>query len=76
MQTKDLPTSVQESLAQGLTVSSEGEARSTVENYRDQIDADKSAAAVAANRSTTGTDTSADNPAMPESSDDTRTGGE
>ena len=76
VQTKDLPTSVQESLAQGLTVSSEGEARSTVENYRDQIDADKSAAAVAANRSTTGTDTSADNPATPESSDDTRTGGE
>lgn len=75
VQTKDLPAPVQESLSQGLTVSSENEARSTVENYRDQIDADKSAAAVAADRSTAGTDTSADNPATPETSEDTRPGG-
>ena len=76
VQTKDLPAPVQESLSEGLTVSSESEARDTVENYRDQIDADKSAAAVAANRSTTGTDTSADNPATPESADDAQSGGE
>lgn len=76
MQTKDLPAPVQESLSEELTVSSESEARDTVENYRDQIDADKSAAAVAANRSTTGTDTSADRPATPESSDGARPGGE
>ncbi len=76
VQTKDLPAPVQESLSEGLTVSSESEARDTVENYRDQIDADKSAAAVAANRSTTGTDTSADRPATPESSDGARPGGE
>ena len=70
VETKDLPTSVQDSLRDGLRVGSEEEARVTIESYRDQIDADKSAAAVTADRSKTGTDTSSANPATPEGETD------
>ena len=41
----DLPEAVQKSLSEGVVVSSEDEARSTVESYRNQITAQKSAAA-------------------------------
>lgn len=64
--TKDLPSAVQKELSSGLRVDSEEEARATVEGYRDQIDADKSAAAIAANRAARGTDTSVSNPATPQ----------
>ena len=66
VQVSDLPAAVQESIREGLNVDSEQDARDTVESYRDQIDADKTSAAVTADRSTTGTDTSQDNPAQPE----------
>ena len=46
----------QESLKRGLPAASENEARKTVESYRDQINSDKSSAAVAADRSTAGID--------------------
>ena len=52
----DLPMNTQESLKRGLPAASENEARKTVESYRDQINSDKSSAAVAADRSTAGID--------------------
>ena len=68
VQVKDLPNAVQDSLCEGLRVDSEEAAHQTVESYRDQIDADKSSAAQTANKSTTGTETSPDNPATPDDS--------
>lgn len=62
----DLPNAVQQSLSEGMRVNSEDEAHATVESYRDQIDANKSAAAVTADRTTTGTDVSPQNLATPE----------
>lgn len=44
----DLPEATQHQLEDGISVSSEDEARLTVERYRDQIDADKTRAAEAA----------------------------
>lgn len=71
----DLPAMVQESLERGLRVDSEAEARTVVENYRDQINEEKSAAAVAANRAANGTQTSPANPAEPQDTGDaTNTG--
>lgn len=66
----DLPAMVQESLERGLRVDSEAEARTVVENYRDQINEEKSAAAVAANRAANGTQTSPANPAEPQDTGD------
>ena len=60
----DLPMNTQESLKRGLPAASENEARKTVESYRDQINSDKSSAAVAADRSTAGID---DSQAAPQS---------
>ena len=53
VQISDLPDATQQSLIGGLRVGSEEEAKKTVESYRDQIDADKSSAAVTADRTTT-----------------------
>jgi len=66
VEVKDLPTAIQQDLANGLRVDSESDARTTIESYRDQIDAEKSAAAIAAARASTGTTTSVNNPATPE----------
>lgn len=62
----DLPNAVRQSLVQGMRMSGEDEAHRTVESYRDQIDANKSAAAVTAGRTATGTDVSPEKPAAPE----------
>ena len=70
----DLPAMVQESLERGLRVDSEAEARTVVENYRDQINEEKSAAAVAANRAANGTQTSPANPAEPQDTGDAAAG--
>lgn len=70
----DLPAMVQESLERGLRVDSEAEARTVVENYRDQINEEKSAAAVAANRAANGTQTSPANPAEPQDTSDATAG--
>lgn len=47
----DLPATVRESLEEGLSVDSEEDALKTVESYRDQIDADKTEAALMADKS-------------------------
>ena len=57
VQISDLPDATQQSLAGGLRMGSEEEAKRTVESYRDQIDADKSSAAVTADRTTTSSNT-------------------
>lgn len=44
----DLPETIQHQLDNGITMADENDARSTVERYRDQIDADKTRAAQAA----------------------------
>ncbi len=58
VQLEDLPATVQQSLKDGLPVDSEQTAQSTVESYRDQIDTDKTDAAIAADRSTANSDSS------------------
>lgn len=55
VEVKDLPLTTQKDLEGGVRVGSEQEARSVVENYRDQIDAEKSAAAIAEQRASEGT---------------------
>lgn len=57
VQISDLPDATQQSLVGGLRMGSEEEAKRTVESYRDQIDADKSSAAVTADRTTTNSNT-------------------
>ncbi len=44
----DLPEATQHQLDEGISVASESDARYTIEQYRDQIDAEKTAAAIAA----------------------------
>ena len=58
VQLTDLPETVAKSLEEGVVVSSEAEAAATVESYRDQIDADKTAAAEAAEKATDGAEAS------------------
>ncbi|MGN0075630.1 MAG: Stp1/IreP family PP2C-type Ser/Thr phosphatase [Parafannyhessea sp.] len=58
VQTEDLPATVQQDLKEGVPVDSEQTAQSTVESYRDQIDTDKTDAAVTANRSQANSDSS------------------
>ena len=48
VQVKDLPQAVQTQVADGIQFASEAEARAAIEAYRDQIDADKTRAAEAA----------------------------
>lgn len=55
---KDLPEAVVKSLNEGVVVSSEAEAAATVDGYRDQIDADKTAAGAVAEKATEGTEPS------------------
>jgi protein phosphatase len=62
-----LPDAVQQSLRDGIVVSNQNEAKSTVESYREQIESDKAYAQQVANKSTEGTETSQDNPAVPKS---------
>lgn len=75
VQVTDLPETVQDSLRAGLRVASESEAEATVNSYRDQIDQNKSNAAIVADRSQAGTDTSTDNPAVPEGDSSQGSGG-
>ena len=74
VQVKDLPDAVQQSLRDGIVVSNQNEAKSTVESYREQIAADRAHAQQVADRSTAGTETSPDKPAVPkaESEGDSR----
>ena len=58
VKTSDLPAAIQDRLKGGIIVNSEDEARAAIEGYRDQIDSDKSSAAVTAVRSTAGTEVS------------------
>jgi protein phosphatase len=52
-------------------MSSEDDARQTIESYRAQIDQEKTSAAETAGKSTEGTNTTPDNPATPESDNTT-----
>ena len=68
VQVSDLPSSTQESLRRGLVLGSEEDARNTLEDYRDQIDKDKSDRSVTLSRTKLGTEISPDNPATPDGS--------
>ena len=67
VQLSDLPDAVQQHVREGIPVSSEDEAHSTIESYREQIESDKAYAQQVANKSTEGTETSQSNPAVPKS---------
>jgi protein phosphatase len=65
VQLSDLPEATQSNLHNGVVVASEKEAEATIESYREQIAADKAHAQQVADKSTAGTETSTDNPAVP-----------
>lgn len=65
VQVKDLPDAMQQSLRDGIIVDSEAEAQATVKSYHDQIETDKVHAQQIADKSTSGTQTSQANPAVP-----------
>ncbi len=66
----DLPEATQKLLADGVVVESEDAARATIQSYREQIDASKTAAADAADKTTSSTDASPDNPVEPQGPDE------
>ena len=66
----DLPEATQKLLADGVVVESEDAARATIQSYREQIDASKTAAADAADKITSSTDASPDNPVEPQGPDE------
>lgn len=74
VQLSDLPDATQTRLEDGIVVASEEEAQATVSSYREQIEADKAHAQQVANKSTEGTETSTDKPAVPVT--DTQEGGD
>ena len=61
----DLPDAVQDSLDEGIVASSEEEAHKIIEGYQEQIKADHDRAQQVADKSTAGTETSHDSPAVP-----------
>jgi protein phosphatase len=65
VQLADLPDAVQQSLREGIVVSGEDEAHRTVESYREQIETERAHAQQVADKSTAGTETSPDSPAVP-----------
>ena len=67
VQLSDLPEATQANLKDGVVVSSEAEAEATVKSYQEQIETDKAHAQQVADKSTAGTETSQDNPAVPTS---------
>ena len=69
MQVKDLPDAMQQSLRDGIIVDSEAEAQATVKSYHDQIETDKVHAQQIADKSTSGTQTSQANPAVPKANE-------
>jgi protein phosphatase len=71
VEVSDLPQTVQDDLDNGIMMSSEDDARQTIESYRAQIDQEKTSAAETAGKSTEGTNTTPDNPATPESDNTT-----
>lgn len=73
VEVKDLPLTTQKDLEGGVRVGSEQEARSVVENYRDQIDAEKSAAAIAEQRASEGTSAGSKTPEADDETDNEST---
>ena len=71
VQVKDLPDAMQQSLRDGIVVGSEAEAQATIKSYHDQIEADKVHAQQIADKSTSGTQTSQENPAVPKADGET-----
>ena len=67
---------MQQSLRDGIVVGSEAEAQATIKSYHDQIEADKVHAQQIADKSTSGTQTSQENPAVPKADGETTEGPE
>ena len=65
VQISDLPEATQANLRSGIVASSEKEAQATVQSYQEQIETDKARAQQVADKSTAGTDTTPDSPAVP-----------
>ena len=65
VQVTDLPEATQANLRLGIIASSEREAQATVQSYQEQIETDKARAQQVADKSTAGTDTTPDSPAVP-----------
>ena len=61
----DLPDAVQANLRDGIAASSQREAQQTIQSYQKQIEADRTRAQQTADKSSTGTDTSPNKPAVP-----------
>lgn len=76
VQVSDLPEAVQASLRIGIVASSEREAQATVQSYQKQIEADRTRAQQMADKSSAGTDTSPDKPAVPKGKTDDDARGE
>ena len=70
VQVNDLPDVVRKSLRDGVPVASEAEAHATVESYRDQINAQKTAAAGTAEKTTDPSDAPVATPVKPEGPDE------
>lgn len=65
VQLADLPDATQANLRAGVVVNGESEAHATVQSYQEQIESEKAHAQQVADKSTAGTETSLDNPAVP-----------
>ncbi len=72
----DLPDATQAKLAEGIVVASEAEAQATVTSYHDQIETDKAHAQQVADKSTEGTETSTEKPAVPVADTQEQEGGD
>ena len=76
VQVSDLPAAIQQSLRKGVAVDSEQAALHTVESYRDQIDADKTDAAITADKAKAKSDSDQDTSDSSQSDASSTSGGE
>ena len=76
VQVSDLPAAIQQSLKKGVVVDSEQAALDTVESYRDQIDMDKTDAAITADKAKAKSDSDQGASDSSQSDDASTSGGE
>ena len=76
VQVSDLPAAIQQSLKKGVVVDSEQAALDTVESYRDQIDTDKTDAAITADKAKAKSDSDQGASDSSQSDDASTSGGE
>ena len=76
VQVSDLPAAIQQSLKKGVAVDSEQAALDTVESYRDQIDTDKTDAAITADKAKAKSDSDQGASDSSQSDDASTSGGE